>query len=430
MTATTDAIRDARLPQLHVARNAAMMQTVLESALHCQIERCRILQCRYKPTKTCLVSYALTTPDSRQERIVYVRLYPENESFAQYQKARAKASRSQHVLHVPALEMVVWVFPQDRKLTSLGDVTDETRLHTEILPSVITASFGADWRIAALQSDIVHYVAEHTCTVKAQLEIVNAVTGKRRTPVLFGKTYYNEQGAATWQAMRQLQQSGIRIARALSYQPQLKTLWQLGLTGVTLDEAPSFENLLGKAAVAVAALHETPLEAHARDARSQAVAKLQAAAQLVALVEPERNWEPLLARLQAQAETRAARPAVMLHGDLHWKNFFVENDQIVLLDLDNFGAGDPLADLGSFLASLHYRHLLGELSNVNALINTFVNAYQASVSWAVPEADLRWHVATALVTERVARCITRLKASHLIDDLLALATRISAGGER
>ena len=432
MTSTPNTIRDERLPQLGVALNTAMMQTVLASALNCPVESCRILQCRYKPTKTCLVSYAVQTPGSRKERIAYVRLYPANESFAHYQKARAHASLSRHVLHIPAFEMVVWAFPNDRKMTSLRDLADEACLRTEILPQVVAEGWGADWHIETLHSEIVHYVAEHTCTVKVQLELRNAATGKTKSPVLFGKTYYNEQGATTFQAMQELQRGGIKIARPLSYQPHLKTLWQLGLEGITLNDLVArddgFVNLLAQSAVAVAALHKTSLGVPV--AHSQEVARLPETARLISLVSPasQPKLESLIAHLQAQAETLAARPAITLHGDLHLKNFFVVNDHMVLIDLDNLSLGDPLQDIGSFIASLLYRHLLGEIPNAKRLINTFINAYQDSVSWPVPEADLHWHIATALITERVSRCVTRLKASHLIDDLMALAARISTGG--
>ena len=426
-------LQDAQLPQLSTVLNPAMMQLVLERALNCQVKSCQILQCRYKPSKTCLVSYALTMLGRHQEQIVSVRIYPENQSLAHYQKARATASLNQHVLHIPALEMVVWVFPHDRKIRALRDITDTERLQTEILPQVVAEGFGADWQIAALHSSIVHFVAEHTCTVKVQLDLTKA--GERKSPVLFGKTYYNDHGATTFQAMQSLRQHGLHLARPLSYQPHLQTLWQAGLEGQTLNDLmtePCFAALLSQAAAAVARLHSLGTQvtavAHTSSNRLETLAKT---ASLLSLVKPDSKarMDTLASQLVETSDMRPTRPMALLHGDLHLKNFFVTTDQIALIDLDNVCLGDPLADLGSFVASLYYRQLLGELPNASELIHAFIEVYRRHVSWQFSDVELRWHVVASLLGERVSRCITRLKASHLIDELLAVATRIQAGDE-
>jgi len=48
------------------------------------------------------------------------------------------------------------------------------------------------------------------------------------------------------------------------------------------------------------------------------------------------------------------------------------------------------------------------------------------VPWPAPRADIDWHTAAALVSERAVRCVTRLKPGRLalIDGLLATAERL------
>lgn len=98
---------------------------------------------------------------------------------------------------------------------------------------------------------------------------------------------------------------------------------------------------------------------------------------------------------------------------------------IALIDLDNLCLGDPLQDVGSFIAGIHYRGLIaGAPFGLTRLIaDEFTQSYRKAVEWEWSAAALNWHIAAALIYERAARCVTRLKRGRLslIDELISMA---------
>lgn len=72
--------------------------------------------------------------------------------------------------------------------------------------------------------------------------------------------------------------------------------------------------------------------------------------------------ESISARLTAAADLVAGcddRPPSTVHGDLHEAQIVVDDDTIVgLLDIDDVGPGDPLADVATLLGHLEFRALV------------------------------------------------------------------------
>lgn len=457
MTASQQQITDPALPHLGTTLDAALMRGVFADELfaseelrqHHQVRDCEIIQARYKPGKNCLVSYRLMIrgelTDQTCEQILCARIYETGGSRPRFIKAQSQSLVTPRfgdpIFHIPGLEMVVWNFPNDRKLTGLPKITNTDCLKNEILPPVIAAAYGAGWEIAALTNEIVHYVAEHTCTVRVTLELRHATTSETRSVVLYGKTYYNDEGAETYARMRQLWQSEARLgmAQPLAYQAEIKTLWQAGLHGASLYEQEGdgqrFLALLKRAAVAVAALHQSPVSSSRRIGIADLFARFGEVERMVALSRPESlsKLRVLIDCLKRQSPQLSERPTATLHGDLHLKNFFVNDQEVALIDLDNVCLGDPLQELGSFVASLYYRELSqegpiqqGSIQLAQQKADAFICAYAEGVEWEVSDSILRWHTAAALIAERAYRCITRLKTGGLtiLDDIIALAGRI------
>ncbi len=432
--AIKNTIRDHKLPQLSAALDTNLMKYIFQKVLiGLQIEDCQIIQSRYKPERNCLISYRLkirnTETNEAEEQILCARIFPVSESLSRFVKAQKQfllaPKFGSALTHISDLEMVVWAFPNDRKLTGLPDLTNLDRLSTEILPS----AFGDGYEIKSLRSEIVHYVAEHTCTIKVNLELSEVKTGKTQTQILYGKTYYNDEGAVTFRAMRELENQ-IHIAQPLAYQPEIKTLWQFGLDGRSLNEYyASDEHLMAKAAAAVAALHQANVMCSRTFTLLELLLKLESSAKLYALSNPsgQQKLTAIIARLMAQSQTLTARPTALLHGDLHLKNFFVVDDEVALIDLDNLTYGDPLQDVGSFIAGLWYSSLQPGAVNPQSQISAFLSAYKNHISYSISQSDLNWYVATMLIAERVSRCITRLKSGRSADELIKLADQISGG---
>lgn len=443
---------DERLPQLEAALDSEAMRSVLQRRLfdetRFRVESCRVLQVRYKPGRKCLVAWSLTISElltgRAEEQIVCTHILPEGESRSHFEKAAAgplhQGSYGRPLVHLPELNMVIRLFPNDRKLKSLARIADAEYLKTAVVPELLARSAEPELRLVRLSHEIIHYVAEHTCTVRLEAALESSAAGELQTRTWYGKTWDADEGAATWRNMRWLWESAARrdgrllMAEPLLYQPEERTLWQAGLNGRTLADqnfrSHEFLRLLARAAEAVAALHQSPLSDLPEVGMHQRLARLRQIHQLLSQARPKIN-EPVrsvLARLEVCSAQNGARPLATLHGDLHLKNFLVTDERSALIDLDNLRRGDPLQDVGSFIASLYFRGLLDEIpARLTKLIaDEFVRAYQAAVPWSFSEAELEWHIAAALIEERACRCVTRLKAGRLtlIDDLVALAGRI------
>jgi Phosphotransferase enzyme family len=451
---------DAHLPQLPIILDEAVMREKLQDRMFasandrtlCVIRQCEIIQVRYKPTSSCMVSYRLDIENvatgERGEQILCGRAFSKGRSQPQWEKASTRALVHPRfgipLIHLPEVETVLWSFPNDRKMHTLPGAANAAHSTSAIPPSWLLSHLGTGWQVANTRSRVMHYVGEHTCTVQTSFELIHPSLNTRQPLTLFSKTYYNEEGVQTDRVMRQLwdstpRRSGqLRMAQPLWYDARLKTLWQLGIHGSTLEnhaiETPTGVPLLAQAARTVATFHTTPVSNLSRRTELELIGKLDAVASILMQCRPSCRaiLSPLRDRLIAQANTISVGPTATLHGDLHMKNLFLTHDKIALIDLDNVCQGHPGQDIGSFVAGLLTGALAKPmpLSQMAGPVQAFVNQYDQCTSWNLDQPTLAWFTAMALVTERASRCVTRLKDGRvaMIEPLLNLAYDISKAG--
>ena len=447
---------DAVLPHVPKALDSSVMKSLFQDTMFektgaenpIRIRDCEILHIRYKRGRYCLVLYKLTMANLAHqdlgEQMVCARMFHTGESHAKFLAAQLKPQINptfgRPLFHLPACEMVIWAFPNDRKLSSLASFTNHPQLQGQILPRVLEMEHGPGWDIHHLTNDIVHYVPEHTCMFRMSLRISHKESRETRDVTLYGKTYSNEIGAETYQFMQQLWNSEARrkndllIPQPLWYDHSLQTLWQSSLHGSPLThyslQHEHMNTWLTQAGKAVATLHQIPLRGLKRIHTRDALAKLEEATQHLSGIRascgPALNH--LVDELTRQVKDLTPQPQVTLHGDLHRKNLFLQGETIGLIDLDSLGEGSALHDIGSFVASLYYRIVISEIpeSAAKELITSFVDSYHAHSPWFIPSPDLAWYVAMSLITEQARRCGTTFKADRLeaIDDLLEYARTI------
>lgn len=451
---------DVRLPQLLMILDEEAMRRTLQDVLFTsdrdrdrfQIRRCEIIQVRYKPASSCMVSYRLDIENvatrERGEQILCGRAFPRGRSQPQWEKASTRPLVQPRfgvpLIHLPEIEAVLWSFPNDRKMHTLPAALNAAHSTSEIPPRWLLSHLGTGWQVADTRSRVMHYVGEHTCTVRTSFELIRPSQDTRQPLTLFGKTYYNEEGAQTDLVMRQLWISAARrkgqlsMAQPLWYDPRLKTLWQLGIHGSTLEnhaiDTPACIPLLTQAARTVATFHTTPLVNIRLVPLSNLLENLDKVASILLQAKPSCRFTlvPLLDQLTVQAKTISPGPTATLHGDLHMKNLFLTSDRIALIDLDNVCQGHPGQDIGSFVAGLLTGALAKPmpLSQMAGAVQAFVNQYDQCTPWTLDQPTLAWFTAMALVTERASRCVTRLKDGRLgmIEPLLNLAHDISKAG--
>lgn len=456
-TRLNDLPTDTRLPQLPIILDEAIMREKLQHHMFASdseqtqfsVRQCEILQVRYKPGSSCMVSYRLdivnTSTGESSEQILCGRAVPEGRSQSKREKAEAHAlvqpRFGKPLLHLPDIEMILWSFPNDRKMRTLPAVIAKAQQAPEFLPNWLTAHRGPEWHVVGTTSNVVHYVGEHTCTVRTSIDLVNTAQRTHQTMIIFGKTYYDEEGAETERVMRHLWDSASRrngrlgLAQPLWHDMQRKTLWQLGIQGSTL-EAYAIENsesisLFTEAARAIAIFHATPLPSLRSVTIPNLIDTLGAVGSMLMQCRPSCRpvLAPLLARLTAQGKMVPASPTATLHGDLHLKNLFLTDGKIALIDLDNVCEGPPAWDIGSFVAGLLAGALARHVSHdrMASHIQAFLCDYNQSAPWRLDVPTVVWCTAVALVLERSHRCITRLKPGHRgqLDALISLADQLS-----
>ncbi len=449
MKVEADFANDPVLPQLPTVLDAAAMRKTFQAHLfrgddRFQIQNCSIERVKYKPGMNCMVCYQLEIMDKKtqalQGQLLCTRVYELGGAVSRFIKALSANTVTPKfglpISHLPPLEMVIWAFPNDRKLEGMNKIADPTFLKDKLLPEYFRGS-----HITELTSNVVHYVPEHTCTVRVALQLSELQTGKSREATLYGKIYYNDEGHDVSKWMDALWQSGprrsgqLKMAQALGFDTATKSLWQTGLCGAPLLdvdlEAPEFFPLIKEAATTVAALHTVSIPGLKIVCLNDLLEQLERVKQLLSQARPASKLTlfPLLDRLCAQAGYLCSEASHTLHGDLHLNNFFVEDKKVALIDMDNLCQGPPLLDVGSFLAGIFYRGILIDAprDQIEKMAQVFIQQYKQSVPWAVSQASLRWYTAMMLINERAYRCLTRLKAGRLdiLDQLILLADRIT-----
>ena len=449
---------DACLPQLPTILDPEIMKAYLQRHMFLSstdqtrfmIHSCSIMQIRYKPTRSCMVSYRLEIEDTATgtcgEQILCGRAVPSGKSESKWKKAAesilTQPRFGKPLIHLPTVDMVLWSFPNDRKMHTLPTAIESTLTPSEPPLSWLRSYVGPEWQIVKTESRVVHYVGEHTCTVKTSILVKKRAEQGTRTITLFGKTYYDETGTQTDRVMRQLwdsdsRRSGrLRLAQPIWYDGQRKTLWQLGIDGSTLEhstlgDSQSVPRFI-KAAHAIAALHRTPLSHLQPLTLADLIDRLDTVESMLMQHRPSCRsiLLPLSARLRAQVKTVPLCPTATLHGDLHLKNLFLANGTVSLIDLDNTREGPPEWDIGSFVAGLVVSGLSAQTSNRNFAedIQVLLDHYNQSAAWTIEMPTVAWCTAMALVIERAHRCVTRLKDGQQghIERLLSVADRISS----
>lgn len=441
--------------------NADRPSTVRHWVKQCQIERIK-----YKAGQKCLINYLLQIEDLQTRQIgeqrLSTRLFPKGESPSRYQKAQREPlvtpPYGQAVMHLPELDMVIWAFPNDRKIGGVAALMTLPPHQVDLLERAVCDRLHAQI-VEMGRPELVHYVPEHTCTVRLQMTVqpLGQSAGQPRALTLFGKAYYNDEGAESWRLMQMLwnsparRQGRLQIAQPIAYAPAERILWQMGLTGRTLLtyalDSAEFAELLTGAAQSVAELHGAQLPCTRTSRLADWLATLTNMQNLLANVRPELNEQVanLVERLTYAVSELNNAPAATLHGDLHLQNFFVgqasqlvpndgtsweacPTERMALIDLDNLSTGSPWRDLGSLFAGLYYRAIVEDVdaAHIAQLVDRFCAEYAQYTPWPLDRRAIDWYTASALLGERVYRSLTRVKSGRLdmVDELVARAEKL------
>jgi hypothetical protein len=418
-------LADPAFPQLEIATDPDLMKQTFRTHLRpvgpkvYDIEDCRFIRLRYRQDSRRFLLYTLrlVEPDTGRERDVQVTgiIYAQkNKAEQTWRKLKATDPRQEipdgwltfePVSFVPELDMLVQVFPYDRRLPTLPLVMAGPP--PELEPVLLDRFGPGDWRVEAWDVEPVRYREQGGAVLRYTGKVRSAATGVRREQSFYTKIYRHEKGEQTCQALRALWRrtsangEGFSVVRPLAYLSDLRALILEEAPGTPLDEILLRESdttaAMRRVARALAAFNQGDAPATTqRHLLADQVAVLEGAGRVLGWacphlrVEVESIIEGVLAGLQEV-------PLRPTHRDLSPDAIFLDDEGTTFIDLDSFAKADPVLDPAHLLARLVVPALFPIASErARTAAREFAEEYFAHVPGAWQD-RLPFHYAGALL---------------------------------
>ncbi len=373
--------RDPGFPQLEVATDPSRMLELFRASLKplpgksVEISDCVPFRFRCRQSGgRCVLQYTLRLTDPRTGRawdqwvtgVLYgrageaERLWRELRSAEPHQGIPDEWLSYEPVDFIPELEMLVQVFPFDRKLRQLGAVLgDGVRpLELELLDRLRPGR----WEVTQRTIVPTRYRTELGAALRLELRVRDSVTGQLASLCCYLKVFRNDHGAETLVFLRacgdrELASTGFSVVRPIGYLPAVRTLALEEAPGTTLQQVLQSGRGPGPAmravARAVAAFNRADPIVTVHHALADQLADVHSAATLVQWACPETRTvvREIVAAVATGLEEAAPAP---IHRDLKPDHVFLSHGRVRFIDCDSVALGDPARDPAHLFA-----HILG-----------------------------------------------------------------------
>ena len=394
---------DPDFPQLEFARDPVHMRDVFRAHLKpvagkvYEVEDCVPFRFRCRQsTSRCVLQYTLrlVERDSGRRRDQWVTglVYAEPGAAERlWQEMRADEPRRdiperwltfEPVDFIPDLQMVVQVFPYDRRLRNLSPVMGGAARRLE--PLLLARIGPGQWRLEQETIEPTRYRTELGAALRYSLEARDASTGRRETVRCYLKVYRDDRGERTLHLLRGLSEragaGAYGSVRPLVYWPDVRTL--------VLEEAPgtALQQLLLEdrdafgavrtVARAVAAFNQDDSGITRRQSIADQLEDVCLAGSLVRWACPDLNAavEEITAAVVRGLDEAPPAP---IHGDLKTDHVFLSGDRVIFIDLDSGALGDPVRDPAHLFAYIASRVGLEAMpaERARAVATAFVDEY-------------------------------------------------------
>jgi Phosphotransferase enzyme family len=450
----TASIIDPKFPQIPKILDSGYMLGTLQNAWFCnageiaqkiKIESCRIGEKRYKPGKSFTLSYNISLrhveTDIRHEQIVTAQLCPGGQVTDELKTYLENPAYSSidipSVSHISEDDMILWAFPQDRKLIHLPKLLDINYLCIYFTTHKSAFNISSPKRISSVQPEIIHYLPEQSCMFRYTLDITDeSGVGKLHQIVLYGKNYRDDEGVDTYSIMTQLSKQTGSCAKPYAYDEETKTLWQPELPGKPFEwisSLPTNYGLITKVAICIAEFHRCHLETTKHYGFPEIDKQLQDTCDIALSANPALGTQVQAAvHIIRQNHTQldwSNTVTTPIHLDLKMGNLLIYDHKVSLIDMDCVQLGDPLADTGSFIANLYLNGLRAgaKVRKIDEVVAVFCDEYYCSVNFAINCKQLNWYISAALIHEVVRRSLRQQDEERLqlMDKVIELSNRYS-----
>ena len=328
---------------------------------------------RYKPGTSCLVGYRVKVDGAEVRFGAQARRLDTDDKLA---KACAKPGVSGPLgpgrFLIPALAIVIAVFPNDRRLPRLKRIADPAKVRSLI------RELAGDHRAARRSRlEMLDYRPERRCVARLVGEAGPVALVKVHAKREFDRACSN---AAAFSS-----HASLLVPIFIGRSPQWRAVAVEWICGVVAEPTPAHAVRIG---TALALLHAQDVDLAIEMPREAQVRALRTVARDLA-----RLWPPLgmrsrrLAKRLGSALLEEDGPLRPIHGDFYADQVVFAGDRVALIDFDEAALGSPAWDLGNFIGHLHYRNLAGAISagTPEAVGNGLIDGYRA----AGGEASLR-----------------------------------------
>jgi len=402
--------RDPDFPQLETATDPRVMLQVFRRHLKpvpgkaYRIEECVPFRFRCRQsTSRCVLQYTLRVADSSSGRrwdqwvtgVVYAaageaeRLWRELRAADPSPEIPEQWLAFEPVAFIPDLQMLVQVFPYDRKLGNLRLVLGGA-LGDELEPRLMADLEPGRWRTEQRTIEPTRYRTELGAALRYTLRVRDPLTAQSETRRCYLKVYRNERGAETFHLLQALTDKAgagggpYGVVRPIVYVRELRTLALEEARGPALQQillhGGDSSAALRAVARAVAAFNQDELPLTEGHSLADQLADVHRAASLV-------QWACPDLRTQVEALTAAVESGLTevlpapIHRDLKADHIFVSGDRVCFIDLDSVVLGDPVRDPAHLVAHITARVGLDALpaDEARRAADVFVDEYLAHV---------------------------------------------------
>lgn len=371
---------DSELPNRDELLNTELMKIRLSELLGFTVENCELQRAKYQANHSLRVLYRVA--NNNFENFVSARIYA---------ASRARTD--------------FFIFPNDRKIRSLSAIEQK------------------------FNGRVVAYAPEKCVTIQCLDESQNVFS--------YAKIYAEKEFATGEKAFRFLTEQSAKslFPKVWGFDELNKVLTLKNVEGNRLDELDRSQNkqafrMLGKA---IGELHEVKTKVDLPEFLRLSPERIKKSLKTISVARPDcRLQTEKLAEKLLNYYSFADEEKVVLHGDVHPKNGILRNDEtLTLIDFDQLSYGNAAAEIGSFLAGLFYKKIIGFDSEKDCHVfsESFLQGY-AEIRDLPSQESLNWHTAAALLTERASRSISRIRIEglHNFSQILETSEQILVGG--
>lgn len=435
---------DCTFPQLATVLDGARFAACLQANLgpefatrNIEIRGIEIERVYYKPGRSCRIIFkaALRAADGRRgEQLYFAKIAPEPKPASLFRRALAARLTPPEfgppVACIDELGMVLWAYPNDPNLPGLATLASRDAM-AELLGRE-PGRFGLPpGELVLLRLGVGKYVPGQRCGYRYRVRWKTADGELEHR--FYGKAYQEGLGRPAWEILRQLAASDacrsgrLRIPEPYAYDAEREIVWQEMLPGQSFSKDGSALDLAawaGPVAASLAAFHATPLELGPGLGLAEELDELDASSRKIAKAYPQyaARVEELRRRLVAAVPTLPAVPPAPVHGSFKTSHVFDVGGRVAFIDFDGAGLGDPIYDVGRFLAHLTVAGLEARTpaTDIEAAIARFRDGYAAGAPWGWPESRVRWYTSALLLSSQAYKCVKRMVPAR-VDAILSAA---------